>query len=302
MAESSTGTGPGVKLVGITGIVLITAYLVLFFSLLTYVMVKVWPHCQPGGTIAVTQPTSSPTMANPSRISNCPDPAEITFFGGTIWLWWEVRLLLIVILSGALGSLVHALRSMYWYIGNRSLKWSWLAMYILLPFCGASLALVFYFVIRGGFFTPQGQAGGANPFGFAAISSLIGMFSQQAVLKLKEVAETLLTKPKPGDDPKPQGSAPANPLPAETPPAPSLKVEKLAPNSGVQAGGETVEITGSGFAPGLKVAFGAEEATVSSVTAELLTVITPPHTAGEVDVTVTQDKTEARLSNGFAYS
>lgn len=45
-----------------------------------------------------------------------------------------------------------------------------------------------------------------SPFGFAALAGLIGMFSEQAVLKLKEIAETLLTKPQPGADAKPQQS------------------------------------------------------------------------------------------------
>ena len=59
-------------------------------------------------------------------------------------LWDEQRLLLLVILGGALGTLVHSLRSVYWYIGNRNLVMSWLAMYFMLPFAGSALALVFY--------------------------------------------------------------------------------------------------------------------------------------------------------------
>ena len=43
-----------------------------------------------------------------------------------------------------------------------------------------------------------------SPFGFAALAGLVGMFSEQAVLKLKEIAETLLAKPTPGENAKPQ--------------------------------------------------------------------------------------------------
>ncbi len=36
----------------------------------------------------------------------------------------EARMVLIVALFGALGGLVHSLRSFYWYLGNRELVWS----------------------------------------------------------------------------------------------------------------------------------------------------------------------------------
>jgi hypothetical protein len=124
--------------------------------------------------------------------------------------------MLLVILCGALGTLVHSLRSVYWYLGNRNLVQSWTAMYFMLPFTGAALALVFYLVIRGGFFSPQSGFSQTSPFGFAAFAALIGMFSSQAVLKLKEVAEVLLSKPLGGVDSRPQGLA--NPATAPIPP------------------------------------------------------------------------------------
>jgi phosphatidylglycerophosphate synthase len=119
-------------------------------------------------------------------------------------VWDEVRLLWIVILAGALGSLVHALRSVYWYVGNRSLVWSWTGKYMLMPFSGSALAVVFYFVIRGGFFSPQAGFSQTSPFGFAALSAMVGLFSEQAVLKLKQVAETVLSRPERGADSQPQ--------------------------------------------------------------------------------------------------
>jgi len=40
-----------------------------------------------------------------------------------------------------------------------------------------------------------------------ALSAMVGMFSEQAVLKLKEIAETVLSKPPAGKDSKPQSKA-----------------------------------------------------------------------------------------------
>jgi len=173
--------------VGFVGKLVITIYLLLFSILLLYGLVQFWP---------VTTSTSGGTSS----------ASPVTFFFWTISISDEVRLILIVAMAGALGGLVHSLRSLYWYVGNRELVWSWMLMYVLRPFVGTTLALVFYFVIRGGLFSPQAKITDTSPFGFAGLAGLIGLFSEQAVLKLKEVAETLLSKPSPGTNAKPQES------------------------------------------------------------------------------------------------
>jgi hypothetical protein len=181
--------------VGPVGIVLITIYFILFAVLLLYALVKLWPA---GGA--------------------APASSSVTLFRWTFSISDEVRLFLIVAMSGALGSLVHALRSFYWYVGNRELVRSWVAKYVLLPFVGSSLGLVFYLVIRGGFFSPQASLQQTSPFGFAALAGLVGMFSEQAVLKLKEVADTLLKEPPVGKDAKPQTDGEPTPEPNPQPP------------------------------------------------------------------------------------
>jgi hypothetical protein len=66
------------------------------------------------------------------------------------------------------------------------------------------LAMIFYVVVRGGFFSPQTTFENTSPFGFAALAALVGLFSEQAVLKLKTVAETVLERPAPGANASPQ--------------------------------------------------------------------------------------------------
>lgn len=175
----------------------------------------------PAGTSPTTAPqtqlpAASPSPAPPKR--ELPDPEPMSFFGGWIKanIYLETRLLLLVMLAGALGSLLHSLRSLYWYTGNRMMVWSWVAFYLLLPFTGAILSVVFYFVVRGGFFSPQASFDHTSPFGFAALSALVGLFSPQATLKLKEVAETIFTKPGAGTDAKAQPASAQ--VPPETPP------------------------------------------------------------------------------------
>lgn len=136
-----------------------------------------------------------------------PAPAAcVRIFGRDFLLWDEQRLLMLVLLGGALGGLLHVLRSFGWYVGNRELVMSWLPRYVLLITTGAGLAFVFYVVVRGGFFSPGTSFENTSPFGFIAFATLVGLFSEQAILKLKEISETLLSKPQKGADPAMQGT------------------------------------------------------------------------------------------------
>jgi hypothetical protein len=110
--------------------------------------------------------------------------------------WWqatvgrEVDLLWLVMICGALGSFAHGARSFVDFVGNRTLRASWSAWYLLYPLIGAALALIFYLAVRGGFLTTNaGQD--VNLYGLTAISGLVGMFSKQATTKLAEVFSTL---------------------------------------------------------------------------------------------------------------
>ncbi len=62
---------------------------------------------------------------------------------------------------------------------------------------GATLALVFDFVIREGFFSPQTTVEQTSPYGFAALFGLVGLCSEQAVLKPKAGGDIVLARPKP---------------------------------------------------------------------------------------------------------
>jgi hypothetical protein len=179
------------------------------------------PTPTPSAALSSGSPTQISSAASPPVITPAPIPqatrSSIAIFGRQFEIWDEVRLLLIVILAGALGNLVHTVRSVYWYVGNRSLKWSWVAKYILQPFAASALAVIFYVVVRGGFFSPQTTFENTSPFGFAALAALVGLFSEQAVLKLKTVAETVFQPPAPGADATPQDEDSSSPDDTKTP-------------------------------------------------------------------------------------
>ena len=205
-----------------------TTYLLGLSATLLYCLIILWPHPagsqagSPGETKAEFQKVAdtslgadsldpkSETLANPNRLAHASvrvqqlDGSEVSFVVWSFRVGEETRLFLLVVCAGALGSLVHGLRSIYWYVGNRDLIWSWVPKYLIQPFGASVLAVVFYLVIRGGFFSADAGSQHTSPFGFMALSAMVGMFSEQAVLKLKEIAETLLSKPPAGKDAEPQ--------------------------------------------------------------------------------------------------
>lgn len=104
----------------------------------------------------------------------------------------DLRLILLALTMGALGAFVHAAQSFATYVGNRTLALSWSWWYVLRPLIGAALAGIFYFTIRGALFpNALTMSGDISPFGIAAIGSLAGMFSKQAVDKLNELFRSL---------------------------------------------------------------------------------------------------------------
>ena len=108
----------------------------------------------------------------------------------------NTRLLLVAVFSGALGSFIHAATSFTVYLGNRQLNRSWAGWYLLRPFVGMALAVIFYFLIRAGFVAPSVEEGTAlSPFGIAAVSGLAGMFSKEATDKLQQFFKDLLKPP-----------------------------------------------------------------------------------------------------------
>jgi hypothetical protein len=77
----------------------------------------------------------------------------------------------------------------------------------------------------------------------------------------------------------------------------------VVPDQGPTAGGQSVTITGSGFAPGAAVTIGGTPATAVSVNSAgtSITATTPPGAAGPADVAVIQVGPDAVLANGYTY-
>jgi len=214
----------GDSYVGVPGTILLTLWVLLSSAVFLYLLVDVWPR----------EASVTPSAA---AVATAPATYTIGLFGLSVTVTREIGLFVVVGTAGALGASVHAVRSLYWYTGNRELKWSWAPMYVLLPSVGAVLGIVFYVVLRGGLFTEQSTSIAASPYGFAAVASLVGLFSEQAIVKLKQVFSSLLAAAETGTD---SLAAP-------------IRIDSFEPD----AGGPATEVTirGSGFTGALAVTF-----------------------------------------------
>lgn len=196
----------------------------------------------------------------------------------------EYLVILMILFAGALGGCLHAMRSLADFVGARQLKQSWILYYLLLPLTSAVMAFIFYLIVRAGFFAPDSQTTdkAAVMLGLAA---LVGLFSEAAMEKLKKIGEAVFTSPPPRPDPR------------VTPVGPTIT--GVDPKSGPAA--KPVTIKGTGFDV-KAVQFGDVDATVTKATATAISVTTPPHDLGPVDVVVTnKDGKTATLKAGFKY-
>lgn len=313
---SQVPPSPGGKPMGAIGITLVTVYLIVVTIVVFHSLVVLWPPnrasddrlarieekvdaltATPTPAAAPTptptpRPAAAPKTAQSSSASNVCGDQTLTklFWVMPLCLSDEERLFLIVMFSGALGGLVHSLRSFYWYAGNRKLVLSWAGFYVTLPILGATLATVFYVVVRGGFFSPQSEISDTSPFGFAALAALVGMFTEQAVEKLKRIMESTFAD-------APKGKDHAGPV--------VLAVDGVSPAQGPLDGGTAVTITGKGFDKAPTVTFGGKDAIDVQVAANgaSLTATTPPGDEQKpVDVEVKNpDGKKASLAGGFTY-
>ncbi len=164
---------------------LLGTYLVSTAVVLVYLICTLWPESTAGQDGKILWET------------------EEIIFGRGFHIHPEIRMLLVVMIIGALGSYMHAATSFVTFVGNNSLRDTWMWWYLLRPFIGMSVALIFYFSLRGGFLILSSGTDieSVNPFGMAAIAGLAGMFSKQGIDKLREMFDNMFqTAPGKGDD------------------------------------------------------------------------------------------------------
>ncbi len=113
---------------------------------------------------------------------------SVNLFGMKSAFPQNVQPLALSLLAGALGGQAYAMKSFCWYVGNRTLHWSWIPRYLLSPILGSGMAFMFHFIVTSGLQGGQANAANANPQVTVGIGILVGLFYEQAMEKLHQVA------------------------------------------------------------------------------------------------------------------
>jgi hypothetical protein len=161
---------------GSASIIVIVLICLTLAILILYALWAFWP---------TTGTTSSSTM---------------TFLGWSHRISTDIRLFVVVALAGMLGALMHSMRSLAYYVGHRELKWRWIPYYTITLVVGSGLATIIYIVVRGGFFASSTGDKSVNPYGFAAVAALTGLFTEEALEMLRKVATDFFAPPPAGPD------------------------------------------------------------------------------------------------------
>jgi hypothetical protein len=199
----------------------------------------------------------------------------------TCWTTVPIYLFIMIILASALGSCLHGLRSLVWHVSERNLQNRALPKYFLLPFIGAAIGVIFFLAVSAGFYKVEGSTESMILIG---LCTLVGMFSDEAAVKLKKIAESLLTEVPPvGKDSL-------------------ISVTSITPKCGRPNENTEVTILGTGFDEPPIVRFGNEPAFVKSYNKTSILVTTPKLHVGEFDVSVINKNGQSfTVRNGYEY-
>lgn len=155
-------------------VVLISAYVLALLAVFVYGLVAVWP-------------------ANAAAVTNSTASSTVRFLGSTYTVTDESRVLLIVAIVGVIGALVQSMWALGAFVGEKEFEESWVLWYIAHPFVGAGLAEIVYFALRAGLLSTGTTAADLNLFGIAAVSGITGMFTRDAMKKLKVLSSTIFS-------------------------------------------------------------------------------------------------------------
>jgi len=205
--------------------------------------------------------------------------AKFSYFSWRVALTTDQQFFVTAALAGVVGAMLHGLRSLSAYVGERYLFRSWIPYYVLLPLVGALIATIVYLVLRAGLLPGATESSQPNPYGIAAISALVGMFSAQAAEKLKAVFETLFTKAGPGSEPLTDVAVPV--------------ISSFDPQEGPV--GTPVTISGDNLTSVTSVAFTGADAPQFKIESENLITVQVPDgaTSGPITLRAGQEQAES---------
>jgi len=103
-------------------------------------------------------------------------------------------ILILVAAAGFLGNMIYVVKSFTAFVGIGTFNKQWILWYVLKPFSAVGLAIVIYFVLNN---SDDVFTKGVNLNGIVGVAALTGLFTDMAMVKLKDIFEVIV---KPNED------------------------------------------------------------------------------------------------------
>lgn len=179
-------------------------YSIVILLVMTYFMVGSWPAATEDLDLNATS-TFNHTKPAFNAINDINTTRIISFPPfGEVYVGPETLLVVVMMISGAMGACLFSIWAASHHLGKEhDFDYErYRAWYFTRPLLGAGIAFIFYLLVRGGLLTIGAQVMALNVVVIAGLSGLVGMFSEQAILKLLEVADALFGPSKGVENPE----------------------------------------------------------------------------------------------------
>jgi len=103
-------------------------------------------------------------------------------------------ILILVAAAGFLGNMIYVVKSFTAFVGIGTFNKQWILWYVLKPFSAVGLAIIIYFVLNN---SDDVLTKGVNLNGIVGVAALTGLFTDMAMVKLKDIFEVIV---KPNED------------------------------------------------------------------------------------------------------
>lgn len=140
-------------------------------------------------------PTMLWAWSNASRVLQLPERQELTatFLWTDFLMTADLAMLLIVELAAIAGSLAILTRTFAYRAGYETLERGFVWWYLVRPFTGALLGLIFYLAVDAGYFSHVAKLEPSSLALAAMIGGLAGLFTDEVLTRLRSVLGLLAT-------------------------------------------------------------------------------------------------------------
>ena len=184
-------------------------YLAIWIGVLVVLLFSLWPDRSRStpkvmdsndSAVQTTDPNQNDNDVNEPTEAEQPDPnsqksKSIVSLPPKQCLISCLKIVALVLIMGALGACLHGVTSLGFHCSRKKFTPEWTLWYLYRPFVGGILALIFYLIISGGLVS-QVNGDDDNFFRLLGLSGLIGLFSKQALIRLRMIFDAIFASEK----------------------------------------------------------------------------------------------------------